>query len=137
MRHFSPGRHTTKDVVRQVIIPLSKSGGCALATIMMGGVYTRPKKMVSHAWSNLFRDLVAAVISDAMGDHSFGSIAYLLDHNFDGLESILRAGGKLETTYWICAFSISQHSCICSTSPAHEVDSVTSVPYPTCSCSAP
>ena len=37
-----------------------------------------PKKMVTHNWSNLFRDLVATVIADALGEHAFEFVAELL-----------------------------------------------------------
>lgn len=137
MKHYAPDKHTTNDVVRQAIIPLSKPGRCALATVMMGGLYTRPKKMVSHSWSNLFRDLVAACVADAMGDCEFSLYAHLLTHNFGGLMQTLRAGGRLEETYWICAFSVSQHNSICSMVPPGDVDSVTREPSPGCSCGAP
>eukprot|EP00972_Heterocapsa_arctica_P108220 15937155-Heterocapsa_arctica.AAC.1 len=69
---------------------------------MMGDAYARPRKMVSHCWDNLFRDLVAACVSDALDDCEFSSIAQLLDRNLDGLVSSLRAGGGLGLTYWIC-----------------------------------
>jgi len=131
---YSPGQHTTQDVVRQVIIPMSKEGGCALATVLMDGACTRPQKMVTHGWSNLFRDLVAAVVADAIEDFEFGSVATLLEHNLDGLVCLLRAAGKLDTTYWICAFAVNQHRSICSSIMPHEVDTVTLQSYPTCSC---
>jgi len=42
--------------------------------------------------------------------------------------------GKLDSTYWVCAFSVNQHASICD-SPGGD-DSVTGLPHPMCSCGA-
>lgn len=135
--HFSPDLHATRDVVRQAIIPLSLRGarrGCSMATIMMNGDYVRPMKMVTHYWGNLFRDLIAAVVADALEESDFGSIAVLLERNPEGLVCLLEARGKLQDTYWICAFAVSQHSSICGSNPGQDVDPVTGNPHLTCPC---
>eukprot|EP00931_Biecheleriopsis_adriatica_P074955 TRINITY_DN48922_c0_g1_i1.p1 TRINITY_DN48922_c0_g1~~TRINITY_DN48922_c0_g1_i1.p1 ORF type:complete len:695 (+),score=103.32 TRINITY_DN48922_c0_g1_i1:49-2133(+) len=134
MKHYCPKKHTTNDVVRQAIIPLTMQRCCTMAEVLMGRAYVRPKRMVTHSWSNLFRDLVASVIADAMCCSDFGFISYLLEHNFDGLVKVLQVSGKMEMTYWICAFSISQHHSICSRTMPSDIDSVTELRHPTCSC---
>jgi len=140
MPHFRPDVHTTGDVVRQAIIPKSLAGraeGCSLASVMMGGACTRPKKMVSHHWSNLFRDLVAAVVADALGESDFGPIAFILERDPASLLHELRSRGRLQDTYWICAFSVSQHHSICGANPYGEVDSVSGLVHPICTCNTP
>jgi hypothetical protein len=71
MPHFNPDMHSTADVVRQAIIPLtatnSNFGPCALSTQLMGGASIRAQCMVTHAWSNKFADLIAAIVADALG----------------------------------------------------------------------
>ena len=72
MPHFDPCQSTTHDVVRQAIIPASRqgSGGMSYAELLQqtGHVANRmPDCMVTHSWSNLFLDLVAAVVADALG----------------------------------------------------------------------
>jgi len=137
MPHFQPDLHTTHDVVRQAVIPLSRNSTCALATIMMKGAYTRPKIMVTHTWGNLFRDLVAAIVADALKESDFGASAYLLDGCFDGVVKELRRTRKMHSTYWICAFSVSQHSTICAANLPCSVDPYTCRPHPECPCGAP
>ncbi len=85
MTHFDASKSTTADVVRQAIIPLSQPHGCALATVMMHSVPTRPQKMVTHNWGNLFTDLVAAIVADSLGDAEFDLLAFMLDHHFEKL----------------------------------------------------
>lgn len=108
-----------------------------MATVMMGGEYTRPKKMVSHSWGALFRDLVAAVVADGLGDSEFGLAAALLERGEPSLRNLLRARGTLQDTYWVCAFSVSQHSAICSDAACAGVDPVLCRPHPTCACRTP
>ena len=98
-----------------------------------------PKKMVTHNWSNLFRDLVATVIADALGEHAFEFVAELLcdKHGVKLLQETLRVHGCLEETYWICAFAVNQHAGICGANPNGDIDPVTKIPHPTCACSAP
>ena len=86
MAHFDPTRHTTNDVVRQAIIPLSSSRKCAYAVIMMDAVPTRPKKMVTHNWGNLFADLVAAIVADALGENEYEYLVELLKDDVENLE---------------------------------------------------
>ena len=73
-----------------------------------------PGKMVTHNWSNLFRDMLAAVLADALGEHTFDFITRLLnDGRVDLLEQSLLAHGCLHDAYWICAFAVNQHAGIC------------------------
>merc|ERR1712151_806408 len=99
---------------------------------MMQGRYTRPQKMVTHNWSNLFRDMVAAVVADALDEAEYQMIAYFLDRDIDVLARWIRAGGVHLRTYWVCAFSVNQHLGICSTLSI--LDPVTDELHPTCDC---
>jgi len=137
MPHFDPSKHTTNDVVRQAIIPLSSKRASAYSEIMMDNVPTRPDCMVTHNWGNLFRDLIACVIADALNEAEFSRVGYAMDHHWDVLEEWLEALGKMKTTYWICAFSVSQHDGICGANPDHSKDSVTGEEHPVCSCGKP
>lgn len=134
MLHFDPGIHTTRDVVRAAIIPKSADKQCSYAEVMMGGEPTYPMNMVTHNWGNLFRDLVAAIISNALGAGNFGPIADILEIDFDGLEGMLRDRGKLHHTYWVCAFSVSQHDSICGSNPYHDTDPVLQTLHDVCHC---
>jgi len=137
MPHFDPRQHTTNDVVRQAIIPQSSSQQSALATIMMDGKPTRPQKMVTHNWGNLFRDLVAAILADALGEDEFSMVSKSLDSDVDHLRSLLERDGQLSATYWVCAFSINQHCGICGTVPDGAKDPVTGKCHPVCPCGRP
>mmetsp|Transcript_1252 Transcript_1252/g.2885 ORF Transcript_1252/g.2885 Transcript_1252/m.2885 type:complete len:688 (+) Transcript_1252:118-2181(+) len=133
MPHFVPGVHTTNDVVRQVIIPESAEKKCAYSQIMTGDTPTRPKRMVTHNWSNRFRDLVAAIVADALHQATFSLIAELLDQNMPALRQML--GQKaLSTTYWVCAFCVNQHHSICSENHRQRKDPITRKVYDVCCC---
>merc|ERR1712232_1204233 len=101
---------------------------------MMGGTYTRPMKMVSHGWGNLFQDLVAAVVSDALGDVTYMESAELLEHRFEDLLEMLYARSRMEDTYWICAFAVSQHNSICGGNPYADTDPVSGAVHAVCDC---
>eukprot|EP00927_Polykrikos_kofoidii_P054191 TRINITY_DN4864_c0_g1_i7.p1 TRINITY_DN4864_c0_g1~~TRINITY_DN4864_c0_g1_i7.p1 ORF type:complete len:727 (-),score=51.53 TRINITY_DN4864_c0_g1_i7:88-2268(-) len=137
MPQYVAARHRTLDVVRMAIIPESRHAKSALADIMMGGAYTRPQTLVTHNWDNLFRDLVAAVVADALGDDDFACIAYLLEHDIEIVAQAVRAAGVQQNTYWICAFSVNQHRGICSDNPEGTRDPVSMELHPTCSCGSP
>jgi hypothetical protein len=113
MGDFDPRVNTTFDVVQQAIIPLTAPSRRSLAEDLMGESATRPDKMVTHNWSNLFRDLMAAVIADALNEESYAIVAFFLDNSIDTIEEFLRDTGKLNQSYWICAFSVNQHISIC------------------------
>ena len=139
MTSFQPDVHTTNDVVRPGIIPRTASARSSYAELVNNGKKVIPKKMVTHNWQNLFRDLLATVIADALGEHNFELIAELLSDK-DGvevLEETLRVQGRLQETYWICAFSVNQHASICGGNPNGDIDPVTKIPHPICSCNAP
>eukprot|EP00438_Fugacium_kawagutii_P016337 Skav200166 [mRNA] locus=scaffold6219:72521:81249:- [translate_table: standard] len=115
--------------------------------------------MVTHNWSNLFRDLVASIIADAIGDHIFEQVAEMLSDSSGAkvLEEMLMEllgpkrlplklspheaqrglHGCLGKTYWICAFAVNQHIGICGSNPRGDVDPATMIPHPICSCAAP
>ena len=126
---FAADSHTTNDVVRQAIIPLTKASGQCYASLVGAQA---PAKFVTHNWANLFRHLLAAVLSDALGEAEFFPVACLLDGNIDHLEQLLHEKGALRRAYWICAFSVAQHVSICDA--PHGVDSVSKMPYPPCDC---
>ncbi|CAJ1443668.1 unnamed protein product [Effrenium voratum] len=133
MPHFDPSVHTTRDVVRQAVIPATRSSGEAYATQVAQGRAVRAQHMVTHSWDNLFRDLVAAVVADGLGELTFALVAKALS-DVQLLEQMLTDLGQLSTTYWICAFAVNQHTSICSVSEG--VDS-TGVPIVACDCSVP
>jgi len=143
MRHFNPAKHSTADVVRQAIIPESGVRGsrlpCALATIMMRGERCRPQKMVTHNWGNLFVHLVAAIVADALDQPYYNDgggrslVAELSDPSrVWSLRDELHAKGKLQTTYWVCAFAVDQHKTICGANPRGDVDPVLHKAHPVC-----
>ena len=109
MAHYQPSCHTTGDVVRQAIIPATRQEKCVYATVAGFGSPAQPQKMVTHSWQNLFRDLVAAVIADAVHESSFDLVAKFLE-DISVLDSMLQQQGALEKVYWICAFSVNQHA---------------------------
>ena len=139
MQSFQPSVHTTNDVVRLAIIPMTASSCSSYAQLVNKGEKVLPKKMITHNWSNLFRDLLASVLSDALGEHTFEFIAGLLSDRagVEVLEEMLRVHGCLQETYWICAFAVNQHAGICGANPAGTVDPVTGLSHPTCQCSEP
>jgi len=137
MPDFDPDVHTTCDVVRRAIIPMSASTGAPMAYAMMRGKPTRPQKMVTHSWANLFRDLVSAVVADALEESDYLISSYLLDKSVGRVCELLSIEGKLHQTYWICAFSVSQHNSICECNPHGSVDSLTKQPYDLCCCRRP
>eukprot|EP00929_Paragymnodinium_shiwhaense_P089003 TRINITY_DN49276_c0_g1_i2.p1 TRINITY_DN49276_c0_g1~~TRINITY_DN49276_c0_g1_i2.p1 ORF type:complete len:384 (-),score=46.73 TRINITY_DN49276_c0_g1_i2:32-1183(-) len=103
---------------------------------MMEGRPTRPDVMVTHNWSNLFRDLISAILADALDDTCFDFIAYLLDHDRICDIEVLLTPAHLKRTYWVCAFSVNQHISICHANPFRTRDSVTLELHSTCTCSA-
>lgn len=136
MRGFNPDRHTTSDVVRQAIIPLSASAGSDMASILMQGQRMLPEAMVSHTWRGRFRDLVAAVVADGLGEQEYGRIGNLLDTDVDLIKHWISRGCGLQRTYWICAFCVNQHKSICSPM-VPQTDSVTGALVPPCGCGYP
>eukprot|EP00928_Gymnodinium_smaydae_P051489 TRINITY_DN3503_c0_g1_i1.p1 TRINITY_DN3503_c0_g1~~TRINITY_DN3503_c0_g1_i1.p1 ORF type:complete len:692 (-),score=79.06 TRINITY_DN3503_c0_g1_i1:291-2366(-) len=133
MPEYKSDLHRTKDVVRAAIIPETKDRCCSMATVMMSGIPTRPDKFVSHSWGNLFHDLVASIVADALGEVSYEACSFLLASNFRGLKAALSAKDCLNTTYWICAFAVNQHATICETNP-YDFDPSTGRLYKPCKC---
>mmetsp|Transcript_11277 Transcript_11277/g.28271 ORF Transcript_11277/g.28271 Transcript_11277/m.28271 type:complete len:713 (+) Transcript_11277:1-2139(+) len=197
MPHFDPARHTTNDVVRQAIIPMTHVGqhGLAYATLLaarespMGNMEgstvheeraescsgkdwsddqidaerctsgctigsscsnRMPHVMVTHTWAGQFLHLVAAVCAEALGLDEYEGIARELAKGgaTEDLASRLRTCGTGDRLYWICAFCVNQHSCICggfgspppSGTPEHERwekgcrDTVTGEAFSICTC---
>eukprot|EP00438_Fugacium_kawagutii_P027099 Skav203919 [mRNA] locus=scaffold228:373317:396114:- [translate_table: standard] len=120
MKHFNPQVSTTADVVRQAVIPLSQvgTGGVAYADyLVMTGKPSRqtPDCMVTHTWSSLFLDLVAAVVSDALELDEYHQIATRIrEGKLDNLRQKLASKGALQNRYWICCFCVNQHASICN-----------------------
>ena len=115
MPGFDPQRSLTNDVVRRAIIPESRvgDGGCALADLW-SGTDMKPQVMVTHNWTNGFGSLTAAILADALGRTSYQGVAAQIA-TASGLEQAQeKLAGKLETTYWVCAFCINQHASICA-----------------------
>ena len=139
MLSYQSDVHTTNDVVRLAIIPLTAASCSSYAELVNGNESLMPKKMVTHNWSNLFRDLLASVVADAIGEHTFELISALLsdEAGVNALEQIIELQGNLEVVYWICAFSVNQHAGICGENPRGDVDPVTMLPHPVCSCRRP
>ena len=155
MPGFCPSSSLTVDVVRGAIIPLSRKGGggVALATKWNCEQALVPQCMVTHSWSNSFINLSAAIVGDALGLETYGDITRRLctKAGLSTVVSELQAAEKLDSTYWVCAFSINQHATICSSfgpSPPWGTaawiawdrktrDSVTGIRYPLCTCREP
>eukprot|EP00929_Paragymnodinium_shiwhaense_P024246 TRINITY_DN14981_c0_g1_i1.p1 TRINITY_DN14981_c0_g1~~TRINITY_DN14981_c0_g1_i1.p1 ORF type:complete len:1589 (-),score=374.84 TRINITY_DN14981_c0_g1_i1:70-4836(-) len=121
MTHFNPECHTTNDVVRQAIIPASKGtvyGDCAYSTYVQGNQPTLATVMVSHHWKNLFCHMVAAMISFALGDTSYETVASdLSKHKFEELRIKLDRRDALKMAFWGCLFCVNQHVSICGGLP--------------------
>eukprot|EP00927_Polykrikos_kofoidii_P006977 TRINITY_DN12844_c0_g2_i2.p1 TRINITY_DN12844_c0_g2~~TRINITY_DN12844_c0_g2_i2.p1 ORF type:complete len:291 (+),score=38.32 TRINITY_DN12844_c0_g2_i2:95-874(+) len=93
--------------------------------------------MVTHNWENLFRDLVAAIVADALELDEFGIIAVLLENDFEMVERLVSTKGVDMTSYWVCAFAVNQHTGICGSNPQETRDVVSGNLHPTCRCDAP
>ena len=134
MPHYRAAVHTTNDVVRQAIIPCTKEMRCAYAELEGP---RRAEKMVTHSWQNLFCDLIAAVIADAVQETSFDLVASLLESDASILETLLEQKGTADNVYWICAFSVNQHAGICGGNPKQDRDSLTGQVHQVCDCGLP
>lgn len=136
MPHFDPSVHRTLDVVRVAIIPACADEQNAYAKTMMNHKRTWAKTMVTHSWQNLFRDLVASVLANALGWPCYEEVAVLLDRSMDGIETLL-SPEMLSRTYWECAFSVNQHQAICGQNRRNTTDPATGLVHPICACGAP
>ena len=139
MLSYQSDVHTTNDVVRLAITPLTAASCSSYAELVNGNESLMPKKMVTHNWSNLFRDLLASVVANAVGEHTFELVSALLsdEAGVNAVEQIIELQGNLEVVYWICAFSVNQHAGICGANPRGDVDPITMLPHPVCSCRRP
>ncbi|CAE8597375.1 unnamed protein product [Polarella glacialis] len=120
MPSYDPWRSTTNDVVRGAIIPFSRAGNCGLAYAhclpgsRASTSTTLPDCMVSHTWSALFLDLVAAVVADALELDEYWKVARRLAEP-GGVQKLLQeVQRKICQRYWICAFCVNQHAGICN-----------------------
>eukprot|EP00434_Breviolum_minutum_P021088 symbB.v1.2.018605.t1/scaffold1491.1/size115652/4 len=122
MPHFTAEKHTTHDVVRSAIIPVTTNtsyGNCAYATLAEGNVPCLATVMVSHHWRNLFCHLCAAVLAYASGDTSYEPTAqHLKMKNFEELRQQLDRRDALQSTFWMCLFCVNQHASICGGLPS-------------------
>eukprot|EP00929_Paragymnodinium_shiwhaense_P014955 TRINITY_DN12295_c0_g1_i1.p1 TRINITY_DN12295_c0_g1~~TRINITY_DN12295_c0_g1_i1.p1 ORF type:complete len:811 (-),score=73.63 TRINITY_DN12295_c0_g1_i1:330-2762(-) len=139
MPHFDRRAHTTADVVRQAIIPTTRGtqyGDCSLSMLIMQGQQVLPNRLVTHTWSNLFSHLVAAIVADALDsptyEHLVARLADPLERH--ALKAELYWKGKMDETYWVCAVSVNQHTCICNTLHGRACDSATGVAFDLCQC---
>ncbi|CAE8656240.1 unnamed protein product [Polarella glacialis] len=157
MPSYDPWRSTTGDVVRGAIIPLSQAGNCGLAyaNYSPGATAststTLPDCMVSHTWSALFLDLVAAVVADALELDEYGKVAQRLAAPGGAQKLLQEVRRKSCQRYWICAFCVNQHAGICngfgseptpgsdqhSRWDAGRRDTVSGAVFSLCSCSEP
>jgi len=165
MPHFDATKTTTNDVVRQVIIPWSRLDG-PWSTLSQGHGTKRPEGramaicmehyprqpmiMVTHNWDNLFAHLAASTFASALGFFTFDHVLMLLadGNGINELRNRCTEAGCLQTTVWICAFSINQHASICGGFGPEPVgdpeafavfdrkrrDTVTGKIYRTCTC---
>ena len=93
--------------------------------------------MVTHHWANRFRDLVAAVVADALHLSRWDSVAEQLGSGeVESLRHKLSESGTESLQYWICALCINQHASICGNSMGVR-DTVTGDVLPFCDCSTP
>eukprot|EP00438_Fugacium_kawagutii_P019116 Skav204379 [mRNA] locus=scaffold4897:143966:157568:- [translate_table: standard] len=133
---FAPKEHRTRDVVRRAIIPLtSREESAYAASALNRDGPQRAQVMVTHNWGNFFNDLLAAVVSDALGECSFRMVSQLLEEDCAFLTQILARSGRLDDTYWICAFAVNQHISICHSNP-YDRDPLTNELHPVCTCSS-
>ena len=81
---------------------------------MLMGQPRKPQVMVSHNWTNSFGSLAAAILADALGYKAYQDVAKQIATP-EGIEQVrVKLGCKLDTTYWLCAFSVNQHASICA-----------------------
>ncbi|CAE8617680.1 unnamed protein product [Polarella glacialis] len=120
MPSYDPWLSTTSDVVRGAIIPLSRAGdsGLAYANCLPGATASTsaalPDCMVSHTWSALFLDLVAAVVADALELDEYGKVAQRLAEPRGAQKLLQEVRRKSCQRYWICTFCVNQHAGICN-----------------------
>ena len=129
---YAPREHKTRDVVRRAIIPLTSSEECAFSVSAFSkDGPKRAQVMVTHNWGNSFSNLLAAVLSDALQECSFSLPAELLQEDCAFLQDLLAKMGRLDETYWICAFAVNQHISICHSNP-YDRDPFTDQLHPVC-----
>ena len=130
---YAPREHKTRDVVRRAIIPLTSREECAFSVSAFNkDGPKRAQVMVTHNWGNSFSDLLAAVLSDALQECSFSLPAELLQEDCAFLQDLLAKMGRLDETYWICAFAVNQHISIYP----YDRDPFTNQLHPVCHCNS-
>lgn len=109
--------------------------GFAYASTVNNGLPCMPLKMVTHGWRNKFCFLLAAILADALNREKYDEIAKLLaERQLGQLVQALFRAGKLDVAYWVCAFSVNQHTGICATPPPTDSTGYAITP---CRCSTP
>ena len=79
---YVPDVHRTKDVVRQVIVRLTAVEGSSYASSIYNmDKAQRAQIMVTHSWGNRFRDLLAAMVANALQECSFQMAAQILEED--------------------------------------------------------
>ena len=133
---YAPREHKTRDVVRRAIIPSTSREECSFSVSAFNkDGPKRAQVMVTHNWGNSFSDLLAAVLSDALQECSFSLPAELLQEECTFLQDLLAKMGRLDHTYWICAFAVNQHISICHSNP-YDRDPFTNQLHPVCQCNS-
>jgi hypothetical protein len=124
MLDYDPNVTTTRDVVRSVIIPMTRPDGVSEESSSYAAKYGStklPEKMVTHNWTNLFDDLVAAVVADALGEKTYDAIAKELQTPA-GRQQLSIDSDDLHEGMFLCTFSRfcqHLHSCVfCLFSPS-------------------
>ena len=131
---YQPDEHRTRDVVRRAIIPLTAGEKTSYATSSYNRDNAqRARIMVTHKWDNLFKDLLAAIMANALQECSFQVVAKMLKEDLPLLRSILEKTGRLSDIYWVCAFAVNQHVSLCQTKK-YDKDPISNQLHPTCNC---
>lgn len=111
---FDPKVTTTAQVVFQAIIPLSFSSCSSYATVMNDNKACYPDKMVSHAWENLFINLIASIVANMSGEGSYWDYIPHLSSKERVKALINRLPNDiLVKRVWLCIFGVNQHVSIC------------------------
>eukprot|EP00416_Gambierdiscus_australes_P014853 CAMPEP_0171075772 /NCGR_PEP_ID=MMETSP0766_2-20121228/12987_1 /TAXON_ID=439317 /ORGANISM="Gambierdiscus australes, Strain CAWD 149" /LENGTH=286 /DNA_ID=CAMNT_0011532671 /DNA_START=29 /DNA_END=889 /DNA_ORIENTATION=+ len=106
-------------------------GGVAYTSIV--GAPPLPGTLVTHDWAGTFAHLTASVIADALGCSCAGPFQLLEAGEMARLRAQLGAAQKLKAAYWISAFAVNQHACICN--EAQRLTDSTGVRIEPCKCS--
>jgi len=108
----------TREVVREIIIPLTTSEHCAFmeSSFMSGRGGKHPAhKLISHWWGAEFLDTVVSAAMDAFA-LDFDEVHDCMASTCPIEELEGRAGSQaLDIVYWLCICAVNQHLSICGT----------------------